>query len=90
MEIFSSFSLAFNCNKNRCQGEQNIFYLGNELSGKGVPNVSDCCNLCGLTSGCTAWSYNIAFKYCYLKTAAPTDPANKLALDGIFSGIMLP
>ena len=70
-------------------GEQNIFYSGNDIKGQSnVTNVGDCCNICGFTTGCTAWSYNIDFKYCYLKTAVPLQ-ANKLPIVGVFSGYVV-
>ncbi|RNA31728.1 cellulose binding elicitor [Brachionus plicatilis] len=67
-----------------CFIETNINYAGNDLKGVGsVENASDCCNLCGLTEGCEAWSYYVEYSYCYLKSSS----ANKDSYEGMLSGV---
>lgn len=70
-----------------CFIEPNTNYAGNDLRGVGlVENASDCCNLCGSTEGCKAWSYYIDFSYCFLKTSGE----NKDSYEGILSGVIVP
>ncbi len=45
-------------------------YPGNDIPGQGygnVPTYLDCCNLCGANPACTAFSYSVNDKYCWLK-----------------------
>jgi hypothetical protein len=71
-----------------CNVELNINYPGNDLPGRAnVPGPGDCCNICGSTTGCAAWSYYTAYSYCYLKSVANT-PANRQVYSGIISGVV--
>lgn len=61
-------------------------YIGNDL-GQPTQNIasqSDCCNLCGQTTGCTAWTYLSDYDYCYLKSGRGT----LLARANSFSGYL--
>ena len=46
-------------------------YPGNDIPNQGFGNIAtfqDCCNLCGANSGCTAFAYSTADRYCWLKS----------------------
>lgn len=45
-------------------------FPGNDLPGQGYGNVAsylDCCNICGSNPLCTAFSYSVVDRYCWLK-----------------------
>ncbi len=71
-----------------CNMESGAIYPGNDIGGYTLPNPSDCCNKCGQTQGCLAWSYLTATQFCYLKSALPT-PNNRVSFQNSYSGTLI-
>lgn len=69
-----------------CFIETNINYAGFDFNQSIAINYSDCCNLCGITTGCAAWSWNLLTKVCTLKSSVPA-LGNRLPLTYMFSGV---
>ncbi len=70
-----------------CNIESGFVYNNNDLAQPIIlATPSDCCDRCGLTTGCVAWSYLNDYKYCYLKSALPTS-ANRVAYQNSYSGV---
>lgn len=70
-----------------CFIETNINYAGFDFNQSITINYSDCCNLCGITTGCAAWSWNLLTKVCTLKSSVPA-LGNRLPLTYMFSGYL--
>ncbi|CAF0818734.1 unnamed protein product [Brachionus calyciflorus] len=70
-----------------CAIEFDTNYPGNDLKGVGsVKSPGDCCNLCGSTTGCAAWSYYTEYQYCYLKNSYSN--TGKEVYGGMISGLV--
>ena len=72
-----------------CFVENDINYAGNDIPGAAqfVAGMSDCCNLCGATTGCVVWAYWSTYKFCYLKNALPSI-TQRQPFPTMFSGII--
>lgn len=69
-----------------CFVENNINYIGNDTLSVLHNSFSDCCNRCGATAGCAAWTWNFLTKVCTLKNAVPAQ-ASRVPLTYMYAGI---
>lgn len=72
-----------------CTYESNVVYQNNDISQPVTLAVgstqASCCDRCGQTAGCVAWSYLIDYRLCYLKNAAHS-AANRVNYQNSYSG----
>lgn len=70
-----------------CFTATNYNYIGGDFNSTIVSNYTDCCNVCGNTAGCVAWTWNFLTNVCYLKNVLPS-AANQVPLTYSYSGVV--
>lgn len=69
-----------------CFIAENFSYNNANFNSSRALSYAECCNACGQTSGCVAWTWSSLTQVCYLKNTIPT--ANEqVALTYSYSGV---